>query len=188
MPFDQGGPQFGVRKCIGGKWDGDGSYSDQITFFGVRVLGVQQEVQSQDLDGDDTTLATQTTIKKATVTLAMASVQQGGISLITGNPVVDSGSMTRLMVTSRKPPYIGIAGKAEAAEGNGDTHLFIPKAKMAQGFEIRFELDTFSIPQFSLTAVADENFVDEDDYPLLYDIDEHANVTAVALPPVGLGA
>jgi len=188
MPFEQGGPQFGARQCKVGTWVGDGTYTDITTVFGVRVIGAALESTSQDLDGDDTTLATAVTIKKASVTLAMASIQFHVIAVLSGNPEVDSGALTRVMITSRQPPYVGVAGRALAVEGAGDTHLFVPKAKMSGGFEVRMELDTFSIPSITLSAVADDNFLDADDFPLIFDMDQHETAEVVALPPTGMGS
>lgn len=187
VAFEQGGPQFGARECKVGKWVGDGTYTPQATVKGVRVLGYNLQTSQQDLDGDDATLATAITIKKAQVTLEMAHIQFDVISILSGNPEVDSGSLTRLMVTTRKPPYVGIAGRAEAAEGDGDTHLFGPKCKMSGGFEVKIQLDQFSIPSLTLDAVADDNFVDANNYPVIFDMDQHATATAVALPPTGMG-
>lgn len=186
MTFEHGGPSFGVRDGLLGTWDGDGTYSDQVDIFGIRVFSAALETTSQDLDGDDTTLATAVTIKKGTITLAFASIQFNLFEILTGVPQVDSGTLTRQRVTSKQPPYVGIVGKAMSVEGGGDLHLFVPKAKMTGGFEVRLELDTFSIPSITLSAVADDNFVDAENYPLIWDMDQHATATAPVLPPTGM--
>lgn len=186
MPFESGQPSFGLRDGKIGTWAGDGTYPDPVDIFGIRILGVQEETQAVDLEGDDTILATQTVIQKGTVTLEFASVQFEIVQRLTGQAQEYGTGYTRQRVTTRNPPYVGLCGKALAAEGGGDTHLFIPKCKASSGFQVRFERGAFAIPSITFTAVADDNFEDGDGYPLLFLMDEHDVPATIALPPVGL--
>lgn len=188
MPFERGGPQYGVRDGLIGTWVGDGSYSDQVDIFGIRLLSAALETTSTDLDGDDTTLATQTTTKKGKVSLAFASIQFNILEVLTGVPQESGAGYSRQQITSKSPPYVGICGKALAAEGTGDMHMFIPKAKMTSGFEVRLELDAFAIPEIQMSAVADDNFLDGEGFPLIWSMDQHNTNTAIALPPTGMGS
>ena len=187
MPFEIGGPQYGVRDGKIGTWDGDGTYSNVIDVYGIRLLGVQLNTTSNDLKGDDAVLATATRNEKATVRLSFASIQANIIEVISGVATIESGStISRQKVSTKNPPYVGVAGQAFAEELLGDCHIFVPKAKMTEGFEVRFELDSFSIPELTLSAVQDDNFLDAEDYPVLFVIDQHDAHTAIALPPTGM--
>lgn len=187
MPFEIGGPSYGARDSKIGTWDGDGTYSNVIDIFGVRLLGVQLNTTSTDLKGDDAVLATATRNEKATVRLAFASVQSNIIEVITGVTTIESGvTISRQKVSTKPPPYVGVAGQAFAEELLGDCHFFVPKCKMSEGFEVRMELDAFSIPELSLSAVQDENFLDAEGYAVIYVIDQHSTHVNIALPPVGM--
>lgn len=186
MPFESGGPQFGLRDGKIGRWVGDGTYDGQKDIFGIRILGVALETDSQDLEGDDVVLATQTTILKGTITLAFASVQFEVLQLLSGTPIQYGATYERQKITSRNPQYVGIVGQAMAAEGGGDTHLFVPKCKMTTGFQVRFENKTFSIPEITMSAVADSHFSDGAGNPLIFDIDQNHVATTPILPPVGM--
>jgi hypothetical protein len=188
MPFDIGGPQFGLRDGKIGTWDGDGTYTGLQDIFSIQLLGARAEVESQDLKGDDGITATAARTNKGTVTLRMGGIDIDALGYFLPGTDASSGvgsAMKKVMkVSNKKAPYVGLCGQAIAEEGDGDTHLFIPKCKISGPFEIKFEGDTFAIPEIQLTAVLDENFLDADGNPSLFHIVEHATATAVALPPV----
>lgn len=187
MPFEIGGPNYGARDGKIGTWDGDGTYSGVVDIYGLRLLSWKLDTTSSDGKGDDAVLVTATRNEKGTARLAFLSVQFNLIEVITGVETIESGvTKSRQKISTKAPPYVGVAGQAFAEEGNGDTHMFIPKCKMTEGFEIRFELDSFSIPELTLSSVQDENFLDAQDYPLLAVFDQNSTHVAVALPPVGM--
>ena len=187
MAFEIGGPQYGLRDGKIGTWDGDGTYSNTVDIYGIRLLGVQLNVTSNDAKGDDAVLATATRVEKATVRLAFLSVQANIIEVISGVATIESGvTKSRQKVSTKNPPYVGVAGQAFAEELNGDCHLFVPKCKMTEGFEVRFELDAFSIPELTLTAVPDALFLDAESYPVLFVIDQNSTHVNIALPPPGM--
>lgn len=186
MGFETGSPTYGLRDGKIGLWNGDGTYGTPQDIFAIRILGAKLTTSSADLEGDDTILATQTTIQKAEITLEFGAVQFDVIQILSGVDKLQGADYYRQMVSTKNPQYIGLAGQAIAAENGGDTHLFIPKCKATSGFEVRFERDAFSIPQITLTAVADDNFHDADGYPLIFVMDQHVSVTSISLPPTGL--
>ena len=67
MAFEIGQPVYGLRDGKIGTWDGDGTYSNVTDIYGIRLLGVQLNVTSNDAKGDDAVLATATRVEKATV-------------------------------------------------------------------------------------------------------------------------
>lgn len=74
-------------------------------------------------------------------------------------------------------PYIGICGKANAEEGTGDTHVFIPKCKIMSDVTLaEFQYGQFAIPELEL------EIVDDATYGILQVI-EHTTQIAVAIPP-----
>lgn len=185
--FSVGGPQFGLRDTKIGTWDGDGTYSNVADVFSVQVLGMRIESESTDLEGDDGVTATAVRAKKGTVTLRMGGIDLFTIGLFAPG-VYSTGYTTpniykRHKVSNKKAPYVGICGQAMAEEGEGDTHLFAPKMKLAQPFELRFEGNNFAIPEVTFTAVYDNNFNDGEGNSLLFDFIEHETAIDVSLPP-----
>jgi hypothetical protein len=191
MGFDIGGPQYGLRDGKIGEWQGDGSYDNVTDVFSIQVMSIRGEVTSADLDGDDGITATASRLKKGTVTLKMGSIHMDAIGMFLPGTSGESGApgSTRkvLTISNRRAPYIGAAGQSMAEEGSGDTQFFVPKMKVSQPFELKFENDTFSIPEIQFTAVLDENFEDEDGNPALFHIIENETAgTITTLPPTGV--
>ena len=148
------------------------------------MLSSSVETVSAQLEGDDRITATATVAISGTVTLRMGSVDNRVIAVLAGAEHSSAGGYSILKVTAKNFPYIGVVGQSRAAEGGGDTHLFIPKLKCTEGFEVRFEYGQFSIPEITLTAVPDDNFLDEANDPLLFGLVGHETATTdVDLPP-----
>jgi hypothetical protein len=186
--FNTGAPQFGLRRAKIGTWDGDGTYSNIRNVPSVQVLSSSIETVTAQLEGDDRITATAAVAISGTVTLRMGSVDNRLLAVLAGSDHTSSGAGVNhfdvLLVTAKNFPYVGVVGQSRAAEGGGDTHLFIPKLKCTEGFEVRFEYGQFSIPEVTLSAVPDENFIDEDNDPVLFALIGHATATTdVTLPP-----
>lgn len=182
--FNVGAPQFGLRRAKIGTWVGDGTYTDVTQIPSVQVLSSSVQTVNAQLEGDDRITATATTAISGQVTCRMGSVDNRVIAVLAGAEHTSDGGDSVLKVTAKNFPYIGIVGQSRAAEGGGDTHLFIPKLKCTEGFEVRFEYGQFSIPEITLTAIPDDNFLDEDNDPVLFALVGHdVATTDVTLPP-----
>lgn len=183
--FNTGAPQFGLRRAKIGTWVGNGTYTNIRQVPSVQVLASSIETVTAQLEGDDRITATAAVAISGTVTLRMGSVDPRFIAVLAGSDNISSGGIGTLKVTAKNFPYVGIAGQSRAAEGGGDTIMFIPKAKCTDGFEVRFEYGQFSIPEVTLTAVPDENFVDTANDPVLFSLISHTTaLTDITLPPV----
>jgi hypothetical protein len=143
------------------------------------------------LEGDDKITDTHARVISATVTLAFGGINPDVLAVITGRPAVVTGvapNRVRTMeISGLNFPYFGLVGKTDSTRG-GDMHLFAPMLKVMEGFQLRSEYGAYSIPELTCTAIADDNFVDEDDNSLLAYLIWHETLTAVALPPTGIGA
>jgi hypothetical protein len=189
--FDVGGPQFGLADVkIGVRGASGGTYSSIYTVPSVQVLGIRTETVNAELPGNDRITATAAKQTSATVTLRLGSVPIDLIWMLQGGSIQSSGSSPNLYklfkVTNRKFRAIGLCGKANAEEGNGDMHLFIPNAKVNDGFEVRFEYGAFSIPELQLKALPDTAFADAEGFPALFIPVAHETAVAVSLPPIGV--
>lgn len=183
--FNTGAPQFGLRRAKIGTWVGNGTYTNIRQVPSVQVLASGIETVTAQLEGDDQITATASVAISGTVTLRMGSVDNRIIAILAGSDHSSSGTTQTLKVTAKNFPYIGVVGQSRAAEGTGDTLLFIPKCKCTDGFEVRFEYGQFSIPEVSLTAVPDSNFLDSASDPVIFSLLSHATaLTDITLPPV----
>ncbi len=163
---------------------GDGTYDSVVRVPSVQVLASSIATVTAQLEGDDQITAIAAVATSGQVTLRMGSVDNRFISVLAGAEHDSSGGDSVLLITASDFPYVGIIGQSRAAQGGGDTHLFIPKAKCTEGFEVRFESGQFSIPEITMMAVPDENYVDENDDSVLFALLGHATATAdVDLPP-----
>lgn len=185
--FTYGGPQFGLEDCKIAPNNLDGTFGTLVDVPSIKVMDVTVRVKSQVLEGDDKETASSSRVIGGTVKLQFGSVNLDVLVVMLGGTLDAAyGAYTsrRVSIANRNTPYLGICGRADAAEGAGDTHLFIPKAKIASDFSLKFEFDTFSIPEITLTAQGDENFLDDNgDANIIIPI-EYETARPVAIPPV----
>jgi hypothetical protein len=73
--------------------------------------------------------------------------------------------------------------RVDEAEGAGDMHIFVPKAKLMEGVQFEFSYGAFTTPELTMTALLDSNIVDTGGYSYLFYALQHSAVTALALPP-----
>jgi hypothetical protein len=188
MPlFTFGGPQFGLKDAKVATNLLNGSYGTNYDVPSVQLLSAQLNTTTAQLEGDDEITATAAKTISATVTLRFGSVPFEVFATLTGQTIESTatpGNRRRMSFSGRKMPYFGVCGKSEAAESDGETHMFIPKCKITEGFEIRFEYGAFSIPELSCMAVVDPNFTDPDGNNEIIQLLEYDESIAVALPPV----
>ncbi len=170
MPlFSFGGPQKGLRDGKIASWVGDGTYGAAVDIPSIRVLRATLVNKSNKLEGDDRTTDTSSEAQEGKVRLEFGSVSLNVLAIMLGRTLETAGSdpnrTRRIRATAKSMPYFGIAGQAMASQGVGDTHLFIPMAKIAEDFDIvSLENGNYAIPSVTLTCIADENYpVDGED-------------------------
>lgn len=193
MPlFDIGGPQYGLRDCKIATNNNDGTFGNNVDVPSVQMLRGQLQTVNAQLEGDDRITATAARGISAQITMRWGSVHLDVLEVIMGSTRQDSGSSPNgysfVNIDNRKMPYFGIAGRAEAEEGSGNTVLFIPKAKVMEGFQIEFAYNAFAIPELTVMAVGDENFPSEDGDPVIMIPIMYETAQAATLPPYGFGA
>ncbi len=187
--FDTGGPQFGIEDCKIGISNLDGTYETPVDVPSIQLYGVTMNVTQADLEGDDKITSSQAKAIAAQVVMRFGSVHLAVLEVILGRSIQSSGGEAArwIKVTNERMPWFGVCGRADAAEGSGDTHIFVPKLKVSADFEIRFEYNGFTIPELTCRAIADGSFVGSDTIPAIFYPLMHNAVTVVALPPAALG-
>lgn len=182
--FGLGGPQFGLYDCKVAKNNLNGTFGTAQDVPSVQLLGVNLTTSNAQLEGDDEITAVHAKATAAEMTVRFGSIMVEVLAIITGETQTSSGSgatEVRRIKFDGAPgfPYFAICGRADAAEDVGaDTHVFVPKMKLMQGFEVRMEYNAFSIPEIRAMAVKDAN------YGAIFEVIEHKTAAAVAIPPV----
>lgn len=178
-------PTFGIQDCKVATWDGDGTYTSPTDVWGIRQLGIQENVTTADLDGDDELKATAAKVNYADITLERASLGFEAMAIITGQTVQSSsgGAGRYIHRTNKLGPYIGVGARVDDAELTGDMHIFVPKCRLVAGQAFTFQYGQFTIPSMTLRAVPDENFLDEGSRNTLYRLHDYPVARAVAFPP-----
>lgn len=189
--FDIGGPQFGLADVKLALRNSGGSYGTALTVPSVQVLRSSIETVNARLEGNDRRTATAAKAIGGSLTLKFGSISTDVLQMLCGGNIASSGTtpsrVRSFKVTNRKYPAIGLVGKSNAEEGAGDTHLFIPYAKVHEGFEVGFEYGTFSIPEVTLDITPDSFYADGDGYTPLFVVIAHETATSVVIPPVLAG-
>jgi hypothetical protein len=183
MPFDSfGAPQFGLRDVKIATWNATNDYGTAVDVMSVQLMGVTLSQVSAQLEGDDTITATAASAIGGEVRLRFGSISILALEVLLGIASTASGSAQDYIRVSggTAMPYVGICGQALAAEGSGDTHVFIPKCKLTGDLTIaQLEYGQFAIPETTITIVDDSTFG-------LINVIEHAAETSVAIPPTNI--
>lgn len=186
--FDFGALVYGLRDAKVAVNDLDGTFGTAIDVPSVQLFVSNLQTVNAQLEGDDRITASASRIISAQVQIRFGSIDLDILELITGGTLDESGSTPnqrrQLNISNRRLPYFGICGKADAEEGSGDTHIFVPKLKIMEGFELRMEYNVFAIPEITAMAVGDDNFLDEDSLPSIVQIVQYETARSVVLPPV----
>lgn len=160
MPFETGGPQFGLADCKIATWTAAGTYGTLQDVMSVQAITPTLQMVSATLTGDD-----QETAVAANAIGGQAVFRFGGISLdalaiMTGKAVGTISSVEQVLIGGGdRMPYFGIIGKALAAEGLGDTWYYLPKAKIMSDFNLgQMEYGAFAIPEVTVKLVDDTNY------------------------------
>lgn len=185
--FDFGALSYGLRDAKIAVNNLDGTFGTAVDVPSVQLLVANLQTVNAELTGDDRITATAARIISAQITIRFGSVDLDILEIMTGASIDNSGTTPnrrrQLDISNRRLPYFGIAGKADAEEGSGDNHVFVPKLKLMEGFEIRLEYNTFSTPEITCRAVGDDQFLDADDLASVIQVVQYETSTTVALPP-----
>lgn len=178
-PF--GAPQYGLNDVKVATWKAAGGYEAVVDVPAAQMMGTTLQTSNAQLEGDDAIQASGSRATGAQVRIRFGSISLSALEVILGQKSLPSGSTTQRVLTIKgghAMPYFGICGKAVAEEGEGDTHVFIPKCKVMGDVTVaQFEYGRFAIPEMTVQAVPDETYG-------IVKIAEHSTDTAVAIPVV----
>jgi hypothetical protein len=188
MGFDAfGAPQFGLNDVQVATWNSAGNYGDEVDIPSAQMMGATLQQVSAQLEGDDAVTASASRAIGGTVQIRFGSISLAALEVLVGSTITSSLSTPNVTKSMKidggqNMPYFGICGKALAEEGDGDTHVFIPKAKIMGDFQIAMlEYGRFAIPEVTAQYVKDTTHG-------LIKIIEHETAVAVAIPPLNIAS
>jgi hypothetical protein len=186
--FAFGNPPYGLEDVKVATNNLNGTYGQNFDVPSVQMLQAQFTTASADLEGDDRITATAARIIKGQVTFRMGGVNLEVLAVLLGQSIASSGgvgiSAYRFIdIANVNLPQWGIIGRADAAEGGGDTHIWAPRCKVREGFQLKLEYSTFSIPEITVDAIGDEFFTDANGKSIVIRTINHNRVVVCTLPP-----
>lgn len=185
MAFDTfGAPQFGIKDCKISTWNSTDDYGTAVDVPSIQLMSTTLRIVSAELEGDDEITATGSRAIGGEVRLRFGSISLDVLEVLLGLDSTESGSPTsqdHLQVTGGAAmPYFAVCGKMDAEEGDGDTHVFLPKCKIMSDVEIApGEYGQFSISELTVSVTPDATYEG-------VNIIEHDSDTAIAIPPTGI--
>lgn len=164
MPdFGIGGPNFGLRDGKVATWNGDGTYGTNVDIPSIQLLGISIQTTNAQLEGDDVITDVHAKAISGQFRLRFGGkISQAVMEILTGRTRESSGvtpnRVSRIKYTGLNFPWVGACGRADATNGAGDTHTWIPKFKITEGFEAVYEYGNYSIPELTCMAVPDDQY------------------------------
>lgn len=184
--FGIGGPQFGIRDAKVAENNGDGTFGEMQDVPSVQLLGVQLNTVNATLEGDDTETDTHAKAVSANMTIRFGSISLEVLEIITGKELMESGDtpnrVRAMTFDGLNFPYFAVCGKTEATSGGGDTHMFVPRVKIMEGFQVQMQYGQYVIPELTAKATRDSEFTAAPN--VIFIPIEHETAAEVAIPPV----
>lgn len=187
--FEYGGPPVDILDGKTAANNGDGTYGEAHDLPSIQLLSVKIEVVNIELPGDGEITSTYTRQRKGTLRLRNGSIPRAAYTDMFGVQGYEYGTTpTRRYVRRFGPrnyPYFAIAGKTAAGDnGTGCNILFAPKCKVTDAPDIQFQSDTFVVPEMTITALPDPNYLDENLQGTIFELLEYETAVSVTIPPV----
>lgn len=182
MPFETGGPQFGLNDCKIATWTAAGSYGTLQDVMSVQAINPTLNQVEATLTGDDTETAHAAFAIGGQAVFRFGGVSLDALAIITGKAVGTISSVEQVQIKGGdRMPYFGIIGKALAAEGAGDTWYYLPKCKIMGDFNLgQMEYGTFAIPEVTVKCIDDAS------YGIINIITHPTNVAITVMPPANI--
>lgn len=186
MPFDVASPQFGLADAKIATWNATNDYATEVDVMSVQLLGVTMQTVAADLVGDDKITATASRAVSGTMQLRFGGISIAALEVLLGvtatSSIASPNNVKNLRVSGGgETPYFGLTARALSAEDDGDTLIFIPKARIMGDVTLAtLEYGTFSIPQIEARIVSD------DTYGLINIIGRETGSATVEVPPANI--
>ncbi len=169
---------FGLNDCKIAVWNSSQNYGTAVDVESIRLMGVNFQNESGQLEGDDVITDVHSRTQSVEVRLAFGFKDLDVLEVLTGVTNTESGATSENMIIGRASmPYFAICGRADSTEGGGDVQIFIPKCKIMEGFGVSMEKGTYITPEITAMAVYEGTTYG------MGKIINHATAQNVTIPP-----
>lgn len=167
---------FGLRDVKIAPWLAPESYGAAVDVPSASQLTLELQTVSGELQGDD-----EITDVHAQIIAGQASVQFGFKNLavyeiLTGATHVESTEADAMVIGAQNMPYFALAAKISDTAGSGDKHIFLPKCKCTEGFQMAMNYGQYWTPSLTIRLVREG-----DTYGVMKII-THNTATSVTIP------
>lgn len=170
---------FGVQDCKVAAYISTGTYDTAQDVVAISQFEVEEQTTNAELEGDDIVVATHAKARVVSVRVRFAFRDLEVYEIMTGVDLSGSSGSADEVATfgSRNYPYFGIIAKIDEVNATGCRHLFIPKAKVMNGFTWSAQYGQFVTPEMTIMGVNDGDFG-------AFQIVNYATEMPLVLPPV----
>lgn len=169
--------RYGLRDVKIASWTSENSYGTAIDFGAAQLFEVTIEVEEAELPGDDVIIDTHSKARSVAITMRQGDVSLDVLALITGETISSPAGERSIVFGQTDRPYFAICGKINGTGDGGDTHIFVPKAKLKGALPWRMEYGNYMVPEMNAQGVYEgttNGFVK---------VVEHDTAEDIAIPP-----
>jgi hypothetical protein len=168
---------YGLSDAKIAVWNAAQSYGTALDVESVKVFGVELDMESGELEGDDIITDSHSKIQAANITLGFGLKDNDVLAILTGVTNTVSTNTESMIFGRDNMPYFAICGRVDKTTGGGDMWLFIPKVKLMSGLNFSMAKGAYIEENVSARAHYESTV-----YGVMKLI-HHATATAVTIPP-----
>jgi hypothetical protein len=181
------GDSIQVRNAKIGTWDGDGTYSNILTLYGVTTIEADVNIITAIREGDGKKLAAYAAINGGTLRVTAATNQLAVLAALLGQTYAITGStpnqVGKLQIFNKSIGYIGfICGVDDDAGLENAFHFFAPKGKITSDTVAVLRASGGESPEFGTFDIELELFADNE-----FNVGEQNEIQQLALSAPSAG-
>ena len=140
--------KFGLNDVKVANWTAVESYGSAVDVESVQMSGVDIETESGILDGDDAITDVHAKIISIRFRIRFGFKDLDVVAALTGITVTDSDPNAQVLPIARdNMDFFAMCMRVDATDGGGDTQIWLPKAKLLDGFSFSLEKGQYATPE-----------------------------------------
>jgi hypothetical protein len=170
--------RYGLRDLWIAEWLDENSYGTAFRVFAAKSFTVSLVVQAAMLEGDDIEVDTFAKVKSVEAQLRHGSLSLAALEALTGGTLYEYAGYRDMAIGQDEDeiaPYFSVAGRVMGTAA-GDTHLWIPKAKINGNLSYQAQENNYLVPEVNIKGVR------EGDINGMLRIRHHTTQTSISIP------
>lgn len=168
---------FGLNDVKIAQWNSDENYGSAVDVPSASQLTLELQTVNGELTGDDVITDVHAQLIAAQATVQFGFKNLDVYAILTGATHTQSAAADAMVFTDLNMPYFALAAKISDTAGSGDKHLFLPKCKLTEGFQMAMNYGQYWTPQLTIRCLKEGT----DTYGMLKII-THNTAAAVTIP------